>query len=457
MTATPAGSMSGARRRFNDLLVGTLFALLAGAGTGAAWADSVEGGPPPSTPATVPPADASEPATTLRRVFDEIDALRSVRVREAHGVVHLEGEVANDAQAEQAIDIASKYADVVAVVDEMERTLSVDRQVPPLVDGLSSMLRRAVRALPSLLLAGGALALVAFAGHRLAGWTAFWQRIAPNAFLAELLSQAVRVGAVLLGLVLALNLLGAKTLMGTVLGGAGVLGLAIGFAVRDTIENYIASIMLSVRQPFRAGNVVRIDDYEGTVARLTSRATILLTADGNHLRIPNATVFKSVILNYSTHPQRRFEFELRIAPGTDPLAALRVGSDAVSGLEFLLSDPAPDARILRVEEGGTLLAFRAWIDQREASLAKARGQAVATVLDAFDRAGVDLAEDSLSVNLTQSSGVHGATASRRAMERPGATEPSPDVVPERHVAAQAQEEAAQQSEQNLLDDSRPME
>ena len=107
---------------------------------------------------------------------------------------------------------------------------------------------------------------------------------------------------ILFGIVIGLNMLGAGALLGAVLGGAGVVGLALGFAMKDTIENYVSSLMLSLRQPFRANDKVKIDDYEGRVLRLTTRATILLTPEGNHLRLSNSTVFKAVIVNYTAQP-----------------------------------------------------------------------------------------------------------------------------------------------------------
>ncbi len=141
----------------------------------------------------------------------------------------------------------------------------------------------------------------------------------PNPFVGEpAAAQAIRVASVVVGFVLALNLVGATALMGTVMGGAGVIGLAIGFAVRDALENYISSIMLSLRQPFRANDHVVIDGQEGKVVRLTSRASVLMTLDGNHLRIPNTIVFKAVIMNYTRNPERRLELNWALTPRTTP-------------------------------------------------------------------------------------------------------------------------------------------
>jgi small-conductance mechanosensitive channel len=80
-----------------------------------------------------------------------------------------------------------------------------------------------------------------------------------------------------------LEILDATALLGTIVGVAGVMGLAIGFALRDTVENYIASILLSIRQPFRPLDQIVLENYEGLVMKLTSRETILMTLDGNHV------------------------------------------------------------------------------------------------------------------------------------------------------------------------------
>ena len=106
--------------------------------------------------------------------------------------------------------------------------------------------------------------------------------------------------------------------------------------MRDTVTNYVASIMLSLRQPFRANDHVVIESYEGRVVRLTSRATILLTLDGNHVQIPNATVFNAIIPNYSRNPQRRFDFDLGIDANDNPVDEMEVGLSAMTKLAFVL-------------------------------------------------------------------------------------------------------------------------
>ena len=81
--------------------------------------------------------------------------------------------------------------------------------------------------------------------------------------------------------------------------------------------------------------LVVIDDHEGKVIRLTSRSTILMTLDGNHLRIPNTIVFKAVILNYTRNPERRFEFDLGVDAADDPVAAMQLGLDRLKSMPFV--------------------------------------------------------------------------------------------------------------------------
>jgi small-conductance mechanosensitive channel len=97
-------------------------------------------------------------------------------------------------------------------------------------------LQKLYRALPLYGVSLAVFLVIALLGHLIASWRAFWRLILPNPFLVELVSGAFRIVALLVALVMAMNVLGATTLMGTILGGAGVIGLAIGFSVRDTLR-----------------------------------------------------------------------------------------------------------------------------------------------------------------------------------------------------------------------------
>ena len=152
-------------------------------------------------------------------------------------------------------------------------------------------------ALPSFLLS----MLVVYVGWKLGGWmsrrAAIERLSARNPFLKELARTTTRWVSTAIALLIALEILDATAVVGAMLGTAGVIGIALGFAFKDTLENYLAGVLMSLRQPFAPCDLVVIDGQEGTVVALTSRATVLMTPDGNHLRLPNALVFRSVMLN----------------------------------------------------------------------------------------------------------------------------------------------------------------
>ena len=420
--------------------------------------------------ATDPQVDAKI-QQRIRTIFSQIGELKGVVVDVREGVVKLSGNVANEAQAARAVELADRVEGVFTVDDGINRTLDVEGNVKPVVEAFQNDVRRWTRATPLLLLALFVFILIAYIGHRFAGLNRFWRRVAPNPFLAELISQAVRITAIVIGLVVALNLLGANKLVGTILGGAGVLSLAIGFAVRDSLENYISSIMLSLRQPFRSNDHVVINTHEGKVVRLTSRATVLMTLDGNHLRIPNSTVFKAVILNYTTNPERRFEFELGVDGNDDPIAAIQTGINAMKALDFVLQQPKCNGVIKVVGDSNIVIRFTGWVNQTETDFGKARSAALFAAKLALEKHGFSLPEpiyrvrfdESLPAGLTVSAetAMTGSKAESAAKpEKHIATSEDVnevDVAPETHLDEKVSEERAAGGDADLLDKSRPVE
>lgn len=407
----------------------------------------------------------------LSDIFANVPSLSQVSVSVRQGVVTLSGSAPDEAAVARAEAIASGVEGVATVENTIERDLSVD--LGEGIGGLGDRLEQLTRMLPLVGLALLVALAIAALGYLLASLTGLWRRVAPNGFLAELIASALRFVFVVAGLVIALDMIGAGALMGAVLGGAGVIGIALGFAMRDTVENYVASLMLSLRQPFRANEHVVIDTHEGRVIRLTSRATVLMTLDGNHLRIPNSTVFKAVILNYTRNPQRRFDFELGVDADDDVEAARHLGRDTLARLDFVLKDPAPEVQIARVGDSNVVLTFYGWVDQREADYLKARSRSIAACKMALEEAGFALPEPIYRLRFDQ------RTASLpfenigegRAAPSPGPAAPPPpprplpapvtaeDIAPEDEIARMVEEERASDAGQDkdLLDSSRPVE
>ena len=447
---------------------------------------------PETTPAAAAPAidAASDPASDrqiaarIKGIFGELPAFRAVGVTVNAGVVNLSGQVPKQEDIARAEVIAGRVSGVVTVENAIERDVSLAGNLTAL-GSLQARLGDFTKMLPLIGLALAVAFAIGLIGYLIAGLTGLWRRIAPNSFLAGLIASAIRFVFVIGGIIVALDILGATALLGAVLGGAGVIGVALGFAMRDTIENYVASLMLSLRQPFRANDHVTIDDYEGRVIRLTSRATVLMTLDGNHLRIPNGTVFKAVILNYTRNPQRRFEFDLGVDADDDPTQARHVGVSVLKELPFVLDKPEPTARVLEVGDSNIVIRFLGWIDQRQTDWFKAKSRAIPAVKDALEQAGFALPEpiyrlrfdaamplpvDAMTGAMTGGGSPATATATetdggqatasnepaRPKVDVPAAT--AEDVSPENDVEIMvAAERAGDGDDADLLDSGKPVE
>ncbi|EAQ04106.1 hypothetical protein OB2597_08189 [Pseudooceanicola batsensis HTCC2597] len=331
-------------------------------------------------------------ATRIRDILAVLDGYEDVTVTVSSGIVTLRGTTLDAAAAGNLNDLAGRIEGVVAIRNQVTETTDVSRRLNPAFDRFERRMADLMAWLPLLAIAFTAFLVVVFLGILIARMRQPWDRFAPNAFIADIYRQVIRLAFAIAGVVVGLDILGATALLSTILGAAGIIGLAIGFAVRDTVENFIASIMLSIRQPFRPNDAVEINGDEGKVVRLTSRATILLSWDGNHIRIPNATVFKSRIVNFTMNAERRFFFDIGINPGSDMARATQTAKDTLAALPFTLTAPAPDAWIEAIGDSTVTLRLAGWIDQRDTSLLAARGEAIRLSLAALAEAGIDMPE-----------------------------------------------------------------
>ncbi|MBD64804.1 MAG: hypothetical protein CME62_06330 [Halobacteriovoraceae bacterium] len=219
--------------------------------------------------------------------------------------------------------------------------------------------------------------------------------------MADYIEQTISIVIKIFALVLALQIIGAGSIVGTIVGTAGVLGLGISFAFKDIIENYIAGIILSFRQPFLKGEHIEVDGSEGIVQRMTSRMTMIKTFDGNNISIPNATIFKSKIINYSRIPERRFEFKIGINPESDPDQARSVGLKAMDALEEVLDDPTPIAVTDEVGDSSIVIKFLGWVDQNKYDFFLTRSAAIGRVKNAIEEEGIEIPDPSFIVKLRQ--------------------------------------------------------
>lgn len=349
-------------------------------------ADAPAGSRAPAT-AKVAPRDAAATRQLQARLTTDQD-LEAVTASVDQGVAELDGTVLEPAHKAEAGEIATGTPGVAAVVNNVEVDDSLGSHFASAWSQVVARLAEVAAKAPLLLVALLIVMFAAWLGGVLSRNLRLLRLRTDNPYMDGLLRRTIRVLVALVGVVLALNLLGLSSLMGAVLGSAGVVGLALGFAFRDIAENYIAGVLLSVRKPFSPGEQIRIDSYEGKVVALTSRATILMTMDGNQLQLPNALVFKSVLLNFSQNPKRRFDFRVTIDGSHSIRQAQGLALEAYAGIDGVLEDPAPSWTVVQHAPTGIELQFFGWVDQRASDLGKVRSEAIRLTKAAYARAGI---------------------------------------------------------------------
>lgn len=178
--------------------------------------------------------------------------------------------------------------------------------------------------------------------------------------------------------------------IGALVAGLGLTGLAVGLALKETIENAITGVLLLIMRPFQLGDIIKVGDEMGVVSDIAIRTTNIKTFDGLNVLIPNSQVFNGVITNWTSYPTRRITVTVGVAYETDLPKAFHVLSDAVSGTPGVLADPAPLVSYEGFDDSSIRMVFRFWINWSDTSPLAAQTDVTQAIMDAARREGIDI-------------------------------------------------------------------
>ncbi len=326
----------------------------------------------------------------LRSILSTVEPLAEVNATVKAGIVHLTGKTKDEEALGRTVELAQKMDGVLFVDNGVQMTASIPDQLRSTTGRLRDMLGDLITKLPMIAI-GLVVFLFALFLARLVRRSRLVGRLFSNQPLLQALAlRLVATAIVVLGALLSLDLMGATAVVGAVLGTAGIVGLAVGFAFKDIVENYLAGILLAISRPFGAKDAVKIGNYEGKVIRLSARETMLMTYDGNHLQIPNAEVFGSAVLNYSRNPRRRFDFVVGVGNDEDLSHSQHLAVQALVDMEGVMEDPGPNVRLDGFADYSMTLHMYGWVDQSQYDFGKVKSEAVRSVKRVLDEAGVEM-------------------------------------------------------------------
>lgn len=197
------------------------------------------------------------------------------------------------------------------------------------------------------------------------------------------IERAVSVGAGVLGFALALDVLGLGSFAAGVLASGSIVAIVLGFAFKEIGTNLIAGVFLAFDRPFKMGDIIECAGYEGYVQALDLRSTHIRNFDGRDIFIPNATIFTSVLVNYTVDDLRRRAFRIGIRYEDDALEAMRLLQHAATSVMGVLAEPAPTAAVVELTATTVELEVAYWVSMNDSPQERARIGAL--VMDACRR------------------------------------------------------------------------
>ena len=187
------------------------------------------------------------------------------------------------------------------------------------------------------------------------------------------------------GIFVALGIIGLDKTVTSLLAGVGIIGLALGFAFQNIASNFVSGILLLTRRPFASNDVIKTNDFMGTVLDIDLRATIIRTFEGQLVTIPNSLVLENPIVNFTASGQRRIDLPVGVSYGDDLAKVKRIAIEAVETIEY--RDTSRPVELFYEGFGDSSINFtlRFWIDfKTQPDFLLARSDAVMKIKAAFD-------------------------------------------------------------------------
>lgn len=250
---------------------------------------------------------------------------------------------------------------------------------------LTTWIRTAVRYLPNLAVAILVLIIFTFLARLISRQAVRgFDRFSQNASLINLSGALIRVLIVAVGLFVALGILGLDKALTSLLAGAGVIALAVGFAFQDLTANFISGTMIALARPVQVGDLVETNGFMGNVLDVKLRSIVLDNGKGQTVEIPSKDVFQKPITNYSRMGLRRIEIAAGVSYLDNLITVQQVAKATISSLPFLVPDKSVELHYRNFGDNSVQFILWFWINPATTSALSAQSEAMMALKRAFD-------------------------------------------------------------------------
>lgn len=177
---------------------------------------------------------------------------------------------------------------------------------------------------------------------------------------------------------------------GDVLATLGIGSVAIGFAFKDILQNLLAGLLILFRRPYARGDQIVVDDFEGTVEHIESRATLIRTYDNERVIIPNSDIYTKAVTVKTAFPNRRDEYLVGIGYGDDPVVAAEIFRTAIRDIPGVINDPAPECFVWELGDSTVNLKARWWTLSTRRDVVSVRARVLSAIYKAAQDNSIDL-------------------------------------------------------------------
>ena len=218
--------------------------------------------------------------------------------------------------------------------------------------------------------------------------------------LAAFLSRIIKISILIFAVMIVMNIIGLANIAGGILTGASVSAIVIGFAFKDIGENFLAGIILAFNRPFRVGDIVELDGIKGKVIALNIRNTQIKSFDGKDIYIPNASVIKNPVINYTLDGFMRYEFSINLDYGSNIEKAIDILKETMESIDGVLqADRRPAINIGDLNSSSYNLKIFYWLNtfDQKYSASNIRNQSISKAISNLKKAGFYLPKDIIEI------------------------------------------------------------
>lgn len=217
------------------------------------------------------------------------------------------------------------------------------------------------------------------------------KRISDNRTINRLVSNIASFTILAVGLFIGLSVLNLDKAVTSLLAGAGVIGLALGFAFQDISANFVSGILVGLRKPYKYGDHVASNGYEGIVERITLRNTVIKTFQGQEVLIPNKEMYQEPLTNFTTRRERRVDLAVGVAYNDNLDEVEKITKDAISSIEGV--DNSREVGVFFTEFGSSSinLTVNFWLNVcDQPGFLGTRSNAIKALKKAYDKANISI-------------------------------------------------------------------